>query len=349
MRKDAPLAVEVPASDRDKPGWVKVGVIAAVGFIVGIAWPRVMGIRLGPSAPGEAAAAAASASAAAGRAPDAPPASVVAKGPAAASAVASATAPPAPSAAVAAPASASASASAPTITIQKGSVLSCKTSDGDTKKGKDCGSVPGIDRLVQPRVRKLASCQGAAGQAGKLSLVFTADFRAHKLTYDIGKSSTLSNTDALGPCLKAAFDGVTTKDTPHDHQRYTVAYSAMFAAAGGGGGAALDDDKVASKGDKADKDRSERSAKGSSDDKDEASAPAEKPEKTEKANLPSGEAQVAWEVALVRDTPKTGGLVSRLPRGTKVKVGAAKDGWFQIKFGDGYAHEGWVYRGAIGR
>ena len=27
MRKDAPLAVEVPTPDRDSPGWVKVGVI----------------------------------------------------------------------------------------------------------------------------------------------------------------------------------------------------------------------------------------------------------------------------------------------------------------------------------
>jgi hypothetical protein len=42
-------------------------------------------------------------------------------------------------------------------------------------------------------------------------------------------------------------------------------------------------------------------------------------------------------------------LVTRLPRGTKVKVGTRKDGWFQIKFGEGFTSEGWVYRGAIGR
>ena len=51
----------------------------------------------------------------------------------------------------------------------------------------------------------------------------------------------------------------------------------------------------------------------------------------------------------MRDTPKTGGLLARLPRGTKVKVGTAKDGWFLIKYGESYAREGWVYRGAIGR
>lgn len=341
MPKEGPLAVDVPAPDRDKPGWVKVGVIAAVGFIIGIAWPRLMGVRLGPAAPGESAAAAASASASAqgGRAPDAPPASVVAKGPAAANAATPAAPASAGAATTAEPASGvAASAGAPNISIQKGSVLSCKTSDGDTKKGKECGSVPGIDRLVQPRVRKLASCQGAQGQSGKLSLVVTADFAANKLSYDIGKSSTLSNTDALSSCLKSAFDGTSTKDARHEHPRYTVAYSAIFAPSAG------DDDKLASK--KGDKDRSEKSAKEAPDEKEETSAKAEK---AATPALASGEAQVAWEVALVRDTPKTGGLVARLPRGSKVKVGAAKDGWFQVKFGEGYAHEGWVYRGAIGR
>ena len=133
------------------------------------------------------------------------------------------------------------------------------------------------------------------------------------------------------------------KEAAHEHQRYTVAYSAIFAP---GAAKGSDDDKVASKGDK---DRSERSAKEAPDEKEEKSEPAPAPVKADKPDLASGEAQVAWEVALVRDTPKTGGLVARLPRGSKVKVGSSKDGWFQIKFGEGYAHEGWVYRGAIGR
>jgi hypothetical protein len=338
MPKDAPLAVEVPAPYRDKPGWIKVGVIAAVGFIVGIAWPRVMGVRLGPSAPGEAAAAAASASGSAhGRAPDAPPASVVTKGPAsAAPAVAASAAPAAASASVAARA-----AVPPTISVQKGSVLSCKTTDGDTKKGKECGTLPALDLLVNPRVRKIASCSGIEGQTGKLSLVVTADFNSGKLTYDIGKSSTLPNVEAVTSCLKTTFHGTSTTGTTHEHPRYTVAYTYNFATPGGG-----DEDSKAS----AHKEKTEKSsekAKEAQDEKKEEKS--EKPEKTEKSELASGEASVAWEVALVRDGPKTGGLVSRLPRGTKVKVGPAKDGWFQIKFGEGYASEGWVYRGAIGR
>ena len=334
MAKDTPLAVEVPTSERDKPVWVKVGVIAAVGFIIGIAWPRVMGVRLGPAAPGEAAAAAASASAAASagrRAPEAPPASIVAK----------TTATPAP-ATSSAPASTAAAAGGapPNITVQKGTVLSCKTAEGDTKKGKECGAVPGIDQLVSPRVRKIATCSGVEGQTGKLSLVVNADFASGRFWYDVGKSSTVQNVDAITSCLKTSFHGTSTTATPHEHPRYTVAYTAIFAP-----GVSADDDKVAHKNDP--KDKSEKAAKDAPDEK----APPEKPETPAAPSPPTaaGEAQVGWEVALVRDAPKTGGLVSRLPRGTKVKVGTSKDGWYQIKFGDGFASEGWVYRGAIGR
>jgi hypothetical protein len=59
--------------------------------------------------------------------------------------------------------------------------------------------------------------------------------------------------------------------------------------------------------------------------------------------------QVEWEVALVRDAPKTGKVLARLPRGTSIRVGPAKDGWYPVKYGSTYSSDGWVYRGAIGR
>jgi len=305
MPKDAPsLAVDIPAQGRDKPAWVKVGVVAAVGFVVGIAWPRLVGVRLGPAAPSDAP----STSAHAARAPEPSAASSVAvKAPAASAS----TPPPAPAAVAAPP---------PNITVQKGIVVSCKTDTGETKKGaKECGPVPGIDALVTPRVRKIATCSGVEGQTGKLALTVNADFASGRFWYEVGKGSTLPNLDAVTSCLKTSFHGTSAASTPHEHVRYTVAYTATFSA---------------------DAEPSHGKAK-------EAPPPEEK--EAPAAPGKEGEAQVAWEVALVRDAPKTGGLVSRLPRGTKVKVGSARDGWYQIKFGEGYASEGWVYRGAIGR
>jgi hypothetical protein len=60
-------------------------------------------------------------------------------------------------------------------------------------------------------------------------------------------------------------------------------------------------------------------------------------------------AQVEWEVALIRDSPKSGKVVARLPRGSQVRVGPVKDGWYPVTYGSDYSNEGWVYRGAIGR
>jgi hypothetical protein len=62
-----------------------------------------------------------------------------------------------------------------------------------------------------------------------------------------------------------------------------------------------------------------------------------------------GETQVVWPVALIRDTPKTGQVIARLPRGTRLRVGASKDGWYPVKYGDDFGSEGWVYRGAIAK
>jgi hypothetical protein len=66
--------------------------------------------------------------------------------------------------------------------------------------------------------------------------------------------------------------------------------------------------------------------------------------------LPAANAQVAYEVALIRDAPaKNGKILARLPRGTALRTGTPKDGWVPVKYGDGFASEGWVYRAAIGR
>src|SRR5579859_8073241 len=48
---EAPMTVQVPGPTQDRPSWTKVGVIAALGFIAGVVWPRLAGVRLGPSVP----------------------------------------------------------------------------------------------------------------------------------------------------------------------------------------------------------------------------------------------------------------------------------------------------------
>jgi hypothetical protein len=294
------LQVQIPPAAQDRPSWMKVGVITAIGFLVGVAWPRIAGVRLGPSVPSDNASAAAAASA--------PPAEPGSAAPAAPAAI------PVP-AAIASPAPVAVAPSLPAVTVGHGVVFACKNSDGDSLKGSDCGSLPGLDGQVMARLRKLAECPDAAGASGKLHLVVHLDFSRGALSVDLGKGHGVASPDALLACAKTDVTGVGLGGVAHDNPRYSVAYSVTFDAAGGAspaqsGTAAV----IATPGDTAD-----------------------------------GSAQVVWEVAIVRDAPKTGKVLARLQRGATVHVGSAKDGWYPVKFGDGFGSDGWLYRGAIGR
>src|SRR5271163_3673038 len=124
-RSSRPLTVQLPPASSDRPSWIKVGVIAVVGFGVGVVWPRLAGIRPGPSAPTEATAGTTSM-----RAPEAVPSA--SGGASESEAAASATASAAPSAEAAVPLN----NAPPAILVTHGAVLSCKTAEGEAMKGQ---------------------------------------------------------------------------------------------------------------------------------------------------------------------------------------------------------------------
>jgi hypothetical protein len=307
--------IEIPTPSEDRPAWIKVGIIALLGFVIGVAWPRLAGVRLGPVAPPDVASAAAPA----------------ASSPVGHAEPSAASAPPTPSApqvqaAVPPPA---VSAAAPTVdipqvTVNRGIVLSCKTDDGDVKKGfAACGSI-GFDALAQPRLKKLAACPAALGATGKLSVVFNIDFPTNRVAVEIGKSSTVANLDGFAACIKPAFQGVSVGALDHEAPHYALLYSLAFAPRNATAGASTPSGAVPV-------------AQGAS-----GTAPAG-------ADTDDGTAQVVWEVAIVRDTPRTGQVLARLQRGTKIHLGQGQEGWYRVKYGTDFSNEGWVYRGAIGR
>ena len=309
-KADGPLTVQIPGPAEDRPSWTRVGVIAAVGFIVGVAWPRLAGVRMGPSVPEAATASAAAA---------APPSEA-----APAFAGAGGTAPPTTGvpAVVAAPVAAPAAsiAVAATVNVGHGVIFACKTSEGDSLKGGECGSLPGLDGIVMSRLRKLADCPEASGATGKLHLVVHVDFPRGGLAVDLGRGHGVSSPDALLACAKSAISGAGLNAVVHENPRYSVAYSVTFASEGAAVGAP--------------------SAGGSASARTGAGGGGDTAE---------GTAQVVWEVAIVRDAPKSGKVVARLQHGAELRLGAVKDGWYPVKFGEGFTSEGWVYRGAIGR
>jgi hypothetical protein len=289
---DAP-AIKVPAAGADHPSWRRVGIIAAIGFIVGIGWPRIFGVKFGPIAP------------------DAPSA-LAAQANEPASASASNLAPPPPAPTIPAAAVASAPAGAPTVAFGHGFVLSCKTADGDTLKAAACGPFGSFESVAAPRLKKLEKCPAADGISGKLAVVLTVDFDGNHIAVDIGKATTIPQPDPLMACVKTAFQGAAIGGLDHEHTRYSVLYTLTLTAPTGATATA------------------------------DAGAAAPK-----EGDDTSG--QVTWETALVRDAPKSGQIVARLPRGAKVEIGPGKDNWYKIKYGTDMASEGYVYRGAIGK
>jgi hypothetical protein len=285
-RRDTPLSIEFPAPQADRPAWGKVGIVAAVGFVVGILWPRLTNTRIAPNPPADnAATAVASASAAA----PAPPA-------------------PAPVAATAAPDQ--------SIAVSPGAILSCRDGKDDTKD--DCGSLE-FDPLAVPKIKALSQCPAARAATGKLSIGFDVDFRKKAVKVLLGKSTTLprDKAEALIKCADTAFDKMSLGAVPHEHRRYTVFYTASFAPQTKTGEPT--NEKPAFEGPVAGTTTSESPASGSS--------------------------TVTWDVAIVRETPKTGTIVGRVLRGSKVKVLAHQGEWYRVQYG---SIQGWVYRGTIG-
>lgn len=266
-----------------------------MGFVIGVAWPRLAGIHLAPAAP-------------------------IDEGEAAPAAVASADAPAPPSAAPPPPAAklAEAPAAPPTVdesssqrvVVKESTITSCADSEG--RKGKSCDSIA-YNAILGPRIQALAECKAAEGVTGTLSLGFELDFKSGKVKgSSIGKSTTLSGAAAreLQRCAASSLEQLSLAGVEHQFESYTVFYVAELLVPRAGASGA---------------------------------APGAAPDIT----AASGQATVAWEAAIIRESPKDGKVVARILRGTRVVVTAKKDDWYRVRY-DAKGSEGWVYRSAIG-
>lgn len=204
-KKQRPLTVDIPRPGDEQPAWSRVGVIALVGFVIGIAWPKLAGVRIGPSVPGE------------NRD----------------KVTAAATA--APSAAAAAPASAEPEAKPPEpatkdaqqIVVGPGKITRC--SDEKGKRIRDCGELR-FDPIALPRLKELAQCPAAQGLDGKLPIGFELNFEKKEVQVVKGKKATVpaSAVSGLLQCAAREFSNVSLEDIPHKYRRYSLVYNVTF-------------------------------------------------------------------------------------------------------------------------
>jgi hypothetical protein len=227
QRHKAALKVEVPKQKDESPKLGRVGIIAAVGFGVGIAWPHLAGVRLVPTLPGEGNASKDDLS---GAPPEEKP-----QPSAVASAVLASPAPPAPPVPDRAP---GAGDDQPPV-VGEAQVTSC--SDGG-KRIKECDAID-FDRVARAPIEALRGCDGARGISGVLSLGFDLDFGTQRVTrVSSGKTTSLGDkeTSTLLDCYRQAFSKVSLDGIPHEHQRYTVFYRVELKGSKPGPGASAE-------------------------------------------------------------------------------------------------------------
>jgi len=204
-KNERPLKVEIPRPAEEHPAWSRVGIIGVAGFVIGIAWPRLAGVTIGPNVPGEAKA--------------------VAEAPATAEPTAVASAAPT-GAATAAPA-APEPATQQLVTVGPGKIIRCF--DDKNKKVDECGALQ-FDPIALPKIKELAKCPSAVGLDGKLSIGFEVDFQKKEVHVVKGKKTTLPSSTVQGilQCAAREFSSIALEDVPHKLRRYTLFYSATF-------------------------------------------------------------------------------------------------------------------------
>lgn len=193
MARNKPFRIEVPAQETFRLG--RVGVIAVVGFGIGVLWPRLAGLRLVPNLPADE-------SDALSGAPDPEPA---------------ASAPPPTSVLPVKP-------PREPYLIGPAEVTSCR--DSKKKKRTECDPID-FDLLARERIHTLSACEATQRADGVLSLGFNLDFDKDRVTgVELGKSTTLDEpvAQALLRCIEQNLGEVSLTGIRHEQSVYTVYY-----------------------------------------------------------------------------------------------------------------------------
>jgi hypothetical protein len=290
MAARPPLKVSVPEPERERPRFAKLGLIALVCFAIGLIWPELVGMGFVQRPPGTAPKTEPE-TPSPGPQPDpgAPPRD------------------PSPGTPERAVARVEPSVLAAESTrLEDVVVVSCRDAGGQALS--DC-DVPDVTAALAAPIAKLASCDGAAGATGVLSLGLELDFaRGRVAKVKAGRSTTLSRdmTAALLACAEDVMVGTRLGDAKHAHPTYWAYYMVRFVPP------------------------------GSADDAE--------PEVVQA----SGRGTIGWQTAVVREDPtRQGKIVARLLYGTRVEVSGRAGDWYRVIF-DSKGNTGWVHRKALG-
>jgi hypothetical protein len=198
-----PLEVNLPPPGADTPSWARVGVVAFLGFSVGVLLPKLAGVQMGPNPPS-----------------DLRPSSAaqIASASAAKAAASAALALPVPSGPPA--------VHEQMVVVSPAEIAKCRDLKG--KAPDKCDDIA-IDPLFFPRLKDLAKCPSGIGLEGKLSFGLELDFKHKSIKVQRAKGKVPRTTlDGLTRCAEKGLSGISLDDLTHEQAKYSVNYDLAF-------------------------------------------------------------------------------------------------------------------------
>ncbi len=230
-------------------------------------------------------------------------------------------------------------ASPVTAHVGPGVLSGCGDGEEISLRADQCDTPTGLETALREHLADLGTCPPALTAARDpsrvLSLGLRVNYDRRQVAVVLGRSTTVSDRVSYLPCaLELLHDAGGLWQTHGAHPHYFYYYAVHFAPSGATVPLAPIAPTVPVR------------------DGGMPVAPtptvAVAPAVSELVAMhPSGQATVTWARAVVRDAPRDGAIVSRLPQGATVDLLERQGSWWAIRW-EG-THVGWVFRDAIGQ
>lgn len=251
--------------------------------------------------------------------------------------------------------------------VAGGLLMGCGDGEEISIASNGCDTPQGFDAAMRAHLAVVATCPSAASAARDptkvLSLGINVDFERRRVAVLLGRSSSVPEKVSYVACVR---EGLTGLDDlwalAHAHRRYLWFFNVHFSPRTDGTAEPTPAPTVVV-----------------APTPEPTPAPAPTPEPTpaptpapnegpeaaagdggvgavpipldELVRRPAtGRATVTWSTAIVRDAPRTGAVVGRVPSGTEVELIERRGGWWAIRWDSAHTpHAGWAWHLAIGQ
>jgi hypothetical protein len=257
------------------------------------------------------------------------------------------------------------------VRVQPGALSGCGDTDELTIPPERCDDPPGLEAALRVHARIAATCPAAPeaitrGSSRLLNLGLRVDHPRRRLTALVGRRSNVPLRDSYVACVREALTNVTDVWSHRGaHPRYLYYFDVRFGPLDHDSGS-LPPEPVTPP-----EPMPTPSTLGTQPDAAARPIVLQPHSPTSTPSIPGGgsvgdgggvspiplealrrapavgRSTVTWSAAIVREAPREGAVVERLPQGREVELLSRRGGWWAIRWGSG--HVGWVYREAIGQ